>query len=149
MDKVINKIPLVRLQMVHDKEIPYGKECLNTPGKAAAFIRQFIQDADREYLIVCCVDMKYHPLFIEIVGIGTVDECRTSPREVFKSALLANAAYIMLFHNHPSGSVAPSASDYALTEQLKKAGELLGVSLLDHIILGDDTFYSFKEEKSL
>lgn len=149
MDEVIDKIPLVRLQMIRDKEIPYGREMLNTPEKAAAFMRKFLQNADREYLIVCCVDTKCHPVLIEVVGIGTVNECLTVPRELFKSALLSNASDILLFHNHPSGIADPSVSDYALTERLKEAGELLGVPLLDHIILGDDAFYSFKEQDHL
>lgn len=146
MNEPALKIPLVHLQMIRDKEISYGREMLNTPEKAAAFIRKFLQNADREYLVVCCVDMKCHPLLIEIAGIGTLSECHVVPRELFKSALLSNAANIMLFHNHPSGSAVPSRSDYNLTNRLRAAGELLGVPLLDHIIIGDGEIYSFKED---
>ena len=144
MEELTTKIPLVHLQMVRDKEISYGKQSLNTPEKAAAFIRQLLQNADREYLVVRCVDMKCHPLLIEIAGIGTVNQCRTTPRELFKSAILSNAADIILFHNHPSGVAVPSKSDYELTDRLKEAGELLGVPLLDYIIIGEGEIYSFK-----
>jgi DNA repair protein RadC len=68
------------------------------------------------------------------------------PREVFKVAMLANAACVVLAHNHPSGDPTPSPDDVALTDRLVRAGELLGVKVLDHLILGDEAYYSFKEK---
>lgn len=68
------------------------------------------------------------------------------PREVFKAAILANAAALILVHNHPSGDPEPSAEDRAITERLKQAGELLGIRVLDHVVIGDDKFRSFAEE---
>ena len=68
------------------------------------------------------------------------------PREVFKTAILSNAASIMAFHNHPSGETTPSQQDIQLTNRLYEAGELLGIKLLDHLIIGDGTFTSLKEK---
>ena len=77
---------------------------------------------------------------------GTINSSLVHPREVFKRALLNNARYIMVAHNHPSGDPNPSKEDIQITERLKEAGNLLGINLLDHIIVGDDKYISFKEK---
>lgn len=77
---------------------------------------------------------------------GTINTSLVHPREVFKRALLNNARYIMVAHNHPSGDPNPSKEDIQITERLKEAGNLLGINLLDHIIVGDDKYISLKEK---
>ena len=77
---------------------------------------------------------------------GTINTSLVHPREVFKRALLNNARYIMVAHNHPSGDPNPSKEDIQITERLKEAGNLLGINLLDHIIVGEDKYISFKEK---
>lgn len=77
---------------------------------------------------------------------GTINTSLVHPREVFKRALLNNARYIMVAHNHPSGDPNPSKEDIQMTERLKEAGNLLGINLLDHIIVGEDKYISFKEK---
>ena len=77
---------------------------------------------------------------------GTINTSLVHPREVFKRALLNNASNIMVAHNHPSGDPNPSKEDIQITERLKEAGNLLGINLLDHIIVGEDKYISFKEK---
>ena len=81
-----------------------------------------------------------------MVSVGTLNKASVHPREVFKTAILSNAASIMAFHNHPSGETTPSQQDIQLTNRLYEAGELLGIKLLDHLIIGDGTFTSLKEK---
>lgn len=77
---------------------------------------------------------------------GTINTSLVHPREVFKRALLNNASNIMVAHNHPSGDPSPSKEDIQITERLKEAGNLLGINLLDHIIVGEDKYISLKEK---
>jgi DNA repair protein RadC len=79
------------------------------------------------------------------VSRGTLDATLVHPREVFKAALLSNAASIILTHNHPSGDPTPSPDDHQLTRRLVDAGRLIGVEVLDHIIVGDGRYFSFRE----
>lgn len=146
MKKVM--IPVVHLEMVKDKEVLYGKEPLDSPEKAAVFMRKFLGEVDREYLTVCCVDAKLKPTCIQIVGIGSINSCTFSIPEIFKAAMLSNAASLFLFHTHPSGEPEPSREDELATQRAKKAGDLLGIALQDHIILGEaGQYYSFRERE--
>lgn len=82
---------------------------------------------------------------LHIIGIGGLDAVHVHPREVFKAAMMNNAHAIIAFHNHPSGDPKPSVEDVAMTLKLKKAGEVLGISLLDHVIVGEKGYRSLKE----
>jgi DNA repair protein RadC len=82
----------------------------------------------------------------ETVSIGSLNQSIVHPREVFKTALLSNAAAILLLHNHPSGDPAPSQEDLAITRRLIECGDILGIRVLDHIIIGEDCFKSFSED---
>ena len=82
---------------------------------------------------------------LEIISIGTVNSAMAEPREIFKHAILNNAAGIILVHNHPSGDCKPSVADRQLTERIEKSGEILGIEVYDHVIIGDG-YYSFEEE---
>lgn len=144
------KIQIVHLQMVKDREVSYGNTYLNNPNAAVQFIKSIIADMicdmDRECMVVCALDTKLKPVCIQIVGIGTVNSCLYSIPDIFKVALLSNAASILLFHNHPSGNPDPSREDIECTRKVSDAGKLLGIKLQDHIILGDNgCYYSFQE----
>lgn len=82
---------------------------------------------------------------VHVLSQGSLNSSIVHPREVFKAAILNNAATIVCFHNHPSGDVTPSPEDIQLTQRLVEAGEMLGITVLDHIIVGDHTFASLKE----
>ncbi len=141
------RIQVVHLQMVKDDEVIYGKQVLDGPRETATLVRGLIGNMDRECLVVCATDAKMKPTHIQIVGIGAINYCPVSIPEVFKAALLSNSVNILLAHNHPSGDCTPSSEDIAFTERVMRAGDLLGIRLIDHIIVGgDDSFYSLREE---
>lgn len=83
---------------------------------------------------------------VHILSVGTLNGSMVHPREVFKAAVLNNAASIVCFHNHPSGDPTPSPEDIETTKRLVDAGELMGIQVLDHIVVGDNRFYSLKEQ---
>ena len=140
-------VPLVKLKMVKEKELPYSGERLNSPDKVSEFALQILKGADRECLLVISVNTKCKPLAVEVVSIGSVDFSYAVPREIFKHAVLCNASGILLVHNHPSGDCEPSKADLDTTKRVRKAGEILGVDVFDHVIVGDekDTYYSLRE----
>lgn len=141
-------VPLVRLMMVKEKNIPYMAENVNTPEKAAELAGKILSGSDRECFLVLSVDNQMKPLAIEILSIGTVNMALVHAREVFKHAILANAAYIITIHNHISGNCTPSSPDIKLTENLVKAGQFMGIPIIDHVIVGDG-YFSFREEDML
>jgi DNA repair protein RadC len=104
-------------------------------------------DQDKEHFYVCHVDSHNRITMIELVAIGTLTYTAIHPRETFRRAVIEGSYSILVAHNHPSGDVTPSESDIAVTERLQKAGALLIIPLLDHIIFTPTTFYSFLKNK--
>jgi DNA repair protein RadC len=104
---------------------------------------------DREHFLVIGLDAKHAVIGINTVSIGSVTMSIVHPREVFKPLILMNASAVILTHNHPSGDATPSQEDRALTRRLKDAGELLGIAVLDHLVLGEDRYYSFADNQAL
>ena len=99
-----------------------------------------------EYLYMICLNTKNKVLGIFEVSHGSLNSSIVHPREVFKRAVMINSANIIIAHNHPSGDIAPSKEDIAITCRLKECGEVLGIKLLDHIIVGGDNYISLKEK---
>jgi len=95
---------------------------------------------------VMLLDQKQRVIRAVILTTGTVEASVSHPRDLFRVAMLASASYVVAFHNHPSGDPAPSTQDRIMTKRLQFAGELIGIGLMDHIILGGQTFFSFKAE---
>ncbi len=114
----------------------------------AADLFKPLQGFDREVFWSAYLDSQHHVVGIEEVAIGCLDAAIVHPREVYKGALLANASGILIAHNHPSGNLEPSESDLKLTDRLYEAGELLGVGLLDHLIVGHGDYRSLRESWS-
>lgn len=106
---------------------------------------KFLTKETKEYFFTLHMDGKNRILCIDMVSVGSLNQSIVHPREVFKSALLSSSAGIILLHNHPSGDPTPSREDIEITRRLKEAGELLGVRVMDHIIIGE-TFISFVEK---
>ena len=102
----------------------------------------FLNNETKEYFFALHLDGKNRIVAIEVVSMGSLNQSIVHPREVFKTALLSSAAAIILVHNHPTGDPSPSREDLEITRRLREAGELLGVKVLDHIIIGE-TFLSF------
>jgi DNA repair protein RadC len=95
---------------------------------------------------VVLLDQKQRVIRSVILSTGTAEASISHPRDVFRAAVLASASSVAVFHNHPSGDPLPSAADRVMTRQLVDAGELMSIGVIDHIILGDTTYFSFKEE---
>lgn len=118
---------------------------VNTPRQAASFLLPLLAPESVEVFVMLCLSTKQHLLAFHEVSRGSLDSTVVHPREVFKAAILANAASIVVAHCHPSGDVEPSPDDIALTQRLVRAGELIGITLADHLVIGDGRYYSFKE----
>ena len=133
----------VRVMIVRDGK-PAEQE-VSTPDKVFRFMRPKCRRLDREHFWRIDLDARSRVLGYEVVSIGTVSASLVHPREVFKGAILNNAAAVIVCHNHPSGDTSPSVEDRDATRRIQKAGELLGIPLLDHVVLADKSFHSFKD----
>jgi len=108
-----------------------------------AALRPRLADADVEHFLAIPLDAKNRPLGEARIGLGGLSACPVAPADVFRALLREAAAGVVFVHNHPSGEPSPSADDVALTDRLRRAGELLGVRVLDHIIIGREGYFSF------
>ena len=141
------RVDIVSIKMIKEKSIKYETRRISTPNDAQCLFRRFLEDSDREQLIVVSLDTKNQPTTINVASIGSLNSSIVHPREIFKSAILSNANSIIIAHNHPSGDANPSKEDISITKRLKECGELMGINLIDHIIIGDDDrFISLKEK---
>ena len=118
---------------------------VNTPADCASILRSLLEDEASEVFVILCLSAKHRVVAYHEVSRGALDQTIVHPREVFKAAMLANAFAIVLAHNHPSGNAAPSSDDIALTNRLVAAGNLLGIPILDHIVIGDRRHVSMRE----
>ena len=144
------RVDIVSLKVVKESSVLYETRKISNPYDAYKLVKNFLIDSDREKFIVACLDTKNQPLNIQVVSIGSLSSAIVHPREVFKVAMLSNASSIICFHNHPSGNINPSGEDESITNRLKECGEILGIGLIDHIIVGDnDTYFSFKENNKI
>jgi len=118
-----------------------------TSNKVYSFAIDFLKmdKESEEYVYMLCLNGRLDLISIFELSHGTVNCSVISSREVFQKALLANAVNIVLIHNHPSGDPSPSKNDINLTNKIKEAGLLMDIELIDHIIIGKNTFVSFKE----
>lgn len=122
-----------------------GRPTLSDPEAVASLYRADLAFCRVEQVWLTCLDTKNHLLAREMLAQGTVHSAVISPREIYISAMKHGAVSIILVHNHPSGDCTPSSDDIDLTLRTIEAGKNLGVELLDHVILGGDSYYSFKE----
>lgn len=143
------RIDIVRCKMVKESSVKYEKRVIASPFDGYMIVKDFLEDLDREQLMLLCLNTKNEPTNLSVISIGTLNSSLMHPREVFKIAILSNASKIMLAHNHPSGTSNPSLEDRLMTERIKDCGKMMGIELLDHIIVGDNTYYSFKENNSI
>src|ERR687894_286482 len=105
-------------------------------------------DQDKEHFYVMHLDVKSRVTLFELVGLGTLNASLVHPRETFRRAVMQGSANIIVAHNHPSGEVEPSDEDTKTTKQLFEAGNILGITLIDHVIFANDKFFSFRENKA-
>jgi len=120
-----------------------------TPREVAEYLLPQFGNRPVEQFGVLLLDTKHRALRAVVLSVGTLDASIVHPREVFREAALAGAAAIVVFHNHPSGDPAPSEEDTALTARLLAAGVLMGIDVIDHVILADVRYFSYREEGKL
>jgi DNA repair protein RadC len=134
-----------RLELVCESgaDEPEEETVLRTSADAARLLTPIFEGADREKFVVILLDAKHRAIGVNTVSVGSLTASIVAPREVFKPAIAGNSAALLLAHNHPSGDPAPSAEDVALTKRLREAGELLGIRVVDHVILGNGKHHSF------
>lgn len=118
---------------------------MHTPGEIAAHLLPLYGAAPVEQFGVALLDSRHRLMHIRVLSVGSLDSTIVHPREVFKEAASASAAHVVLFHNHPSGDPSPSQEDVELTARMLKAGDVMGIEVLDHVILADERYYSFWE----
>jgi len=117
----------------------------NSPQQIYELFRDLVHET-KEHFLALHLDGKNRIICLDRVAIGSLSQCVVHVREVFKSALLSSAAALILAHNHPSGCPNPSSEDLQITRRLKEAGDLIGIKVLDHIIVGDGQYVSFVEQ---
>ena len=139
------RIDIVKIKMVKESSVKYENRRIKNPWDAYKIFNDYIDDSNKEMFVLMCLNNKNEPTHISTISIGSVNESIATPAEVFKVALLSNANKITVCPNHPSGDPQPSESDRNITERLYDSGAIIGIKLLDHIIIGDDVYYSFKE----
>ncbi len=122
---------------------------LNNASSVALYYMEELRHENREKLMLCMFDSQSVLLGDEMISVGTVNASLVSPREIFIRALMRQAVHIILLHNHPSGVPLPSTQDKLVTRKIQECGEMLGIHLSDHIIIGDNQYFSFKEENLL
>lgn len=127
----------------------FQRKKVTSPGEAASFVMGSLRFSKVEEFAVLLLNTKKEVTDIEYISKGTVDCTVVHPREVFQGAISKGAHTIILVHNHPTGDVTPSREDRAITRRLREAGEIIGIPVLDHIIVGDGRYHSFLEENSL
>ena len=119
------------------------------PEDAYEYLAPRLRYAAREQFVVVLLNRKNHVISVERISEGTESGALVTPADVFRTAVLQNAAALVAAHNHPSGDPAPSPEDMQLTELMRQAGLVLSIPLIDHIIIGDASYYSFKEQGRL
>lgn len=139
-------VPRYRVTLVRDNRATPPSSPLTTSVAAAAILRPLFAGLDREQFLVCGLDAKHCIIGVNIVSIGSMTLAIVHPREVFKPLILMNACAWICAHNHPSGDPAPSPEDRVLTSRLRQGADLLGITLLDHLILTDARCYSFADQ---
>lgn len=139
-------IPVYKVTLVRDSRVKIEERpVIRTGVDAYNVLKDWFLDQDREEFVILMLNVKNRVIGINSVSVGTLTGSLVHPREVFKPLLLHNAAGVILAHNHPSGDPTPSAEDKAITERLRQVGEVMGIVVLDHIVVGDNRYVSFAD----
>lgn len=153
--KGIGKVKAVQLKCVLELARRMAREeagegiYFKTPASVAEYYMEDLRHREQEVLLLLMLDQKGRLLREKYIFQGTVNASMISPREIFLEALSSRAVQIILLHNHPSGDASPSREDRNVTRRIQEAGRLLGITLTDHIIIGERTYVSFREEHDL
>ena len=135
---------LPRLKVSRSGKIKEGGPAYHSSGDAVIHAKKMIR-LDREEFWVIHLNTKNRMIGYEVVSVGSMSASIVHPREVFKGAIINNSAALICFHNHPSGDPTPSREDIDITKRLRDGGDLLGIRILDHIIIGDREYRSLAD----
>lgn len=149
-DLLQNQLDVTSIRLVKDAPIMSATP-ITEPMDAVKLIGKELCQMDRECVVVLCLKANGVPICCSICSVGCLNQSMVHPREIFKTAILANAANIILLHNHPSSSLQPSKEDVAITDRMVQVCKMMDIPLLDHIIVGGDNnqYFSFKEKDIL
>ena len=138
------KLNVVRIKLIDDTPI-FGNELIQSADDAIFLMQKELRNCDRETFCALHLNAKGKPLSMSVVSIGELNSTLVHPREVFKASILSNASAVIFMHNHPSGELTPSEEDKKATKRLEMAGQILGIPVVDHIIVGEnkENYYSF------
>lgn len=144
-------VPRCRLHLVREESSEYvAASQQQNAANLARFLAPMLDGEAVEVVLVVALDTKLFPIGVMEIGRGTINQSLLSAASVYRFALLANAFAVVVAHNHPSGDPTPSRPDHIITSQIRRAGELLGIKLADHIIIGSESrFYSFADAGTL
>jgi DNA repair protein RadC len=143
---------MIKVKSLEVREIEYSydkRPKISGMDDVIKAVKPLIADQNKEFFIALFLNTKNGILKQEIISIGSLSANVVHPREVFRTACLVSASSIIVAHNHPSGDPAPSREDIEITKKLAEAGKMIGIELLDHVILGQDRNYGFKESGML
>lgn len=140
------RVDIVSVKLAREASLLYQKRKITSPEDGYQLFKQFLGDVDREHFLVLCLSTKNTPNAIHTCHIGSLNASVVHPREVLKPAILSNSCSIIVAHNHPSNDPTPSREDIEVTKKLVEAGKIMGIEVLDHLIICDDSFISLKEK---
>jgi len=141
-----NYIPKIQISLVKEVYVSNTSYGCSEAVAQCEIVEKELRSSDREKFICMHFNVKNQIISYEVVSMGSLTSSIVHPREVFKAAILANAASVLFMHNHPSGGLEPSIDDIEITNRLCKAGGILGIDILDHLIITRDGYFSFKQK---
>jgi DNA repair protein RadC len=139
---------MIKVKSLEVREIEYAyykRPKINGMDDVVQVVKPMIADPNKEFFMALYLNTKNGVLKQEVVSIGSLGANIVHPREIFKTACMISASSIIVAHNHPSGDPSPSREDIELTKNLSEAGKMIGIEMLDHVIIGYDKNYGFKE----
>src|SRR5437763_17198005 len=143
-------VPIYKISLVREGRLACYEQQIRSSADASRLLHTYLANVDREHFVIILLNQKHRVIGVNTVSIGSLTASIVHPREVYKSAILSNAASIICGHNHPSTDCQPSREDRAITTRLVEAGKLLGISILDHVIIGGEgRYFSFADENML
>lgn len=144
--RIYSHLPIYSTRLVRETEFPFKvRSQLRTPEDVAALLVEYYREHDREEFVVLLLDTANTVTGIVRTSSGGLAASIVEPRQVFKAAILGNAAAVIVAHNHPSGNTEPSREDIRVTRQLAEVGKIMGIPMHDHVIIGESHFTSLAE----
>ena len=143
---------MIKVKSLEVREIEYTydkRPKINSMDDVVQIVKPMISDPNKEFFMALYLNTKNGVLKQEVISIGSLNANIVHPREIFKTACMISASSIIVAHNHPSGDPTPSREDIEITKKLHEAGKMMGIELLDHVIIGYDRYYGFKESGQL